>query len=189
MLNKCKTCSTLSEEVGFAALRLCLVIPLWSKCTVLQQNMSILLQGRAVVFYRAVTPSHGVEGQGVKTTDFIAWDHNCRNFSKFDCEILFSDQIALFGFCSILVFLVVYIDFSCEVWKSLSCVHSLQPHGLYSLWNSPGQNTGMGAIPFSRGSSQHRDQTQVSCSAGRILYKLSHQRSLFLQGTFLTGFY
>ena len=150
MLNKYKTCSTLSEEVGFAALRLCLVIPLWSKCTVLQQNMCILLQGRAVMFYRAVTPSQGVEGQGVKTTDFIAWDHKCRNFSKFDCEILFSGQITLFGFCSVLVFLVVYIDFSCEVWKSLSCVHSLQPHGVYSLWNSPGQNTGMGAIPFSR---------------------------------------
>ena len=26
---------------------------------------------------------------------------------------------------------------------------SLKPHGLYSLWNSPGQNTGV--IPFSRG--------------------------------------
>ena len=81
-------------------------------------------------------PSHGIEAQGVKTTDSIAWDHRCRNFSKFECEILFSGHIALFGFCSVLVFLVVYIDSSCEVWKSLSCVHSLQPHGLYSPWNS-----------------------------------------------------
>ena len=23
---------------------------------------------------------------------------------------------------------------------------SLQPHGLYSLWNSPGQNTGVGSL-------------------------------------------
>ena len=35
---------------------------------------------------------------------------------------------------------------------------SLQSHGLYSLLNSPGQNTGVGrvAFPFSRGSSQPR---------------------------------
>ena len=35
---------------------------------------------------------------------------------------------------------------------------SLQSHGLYSSWNSPGQNTGVGrvALPFSRGSSQLR---------------------------------
>ena len=30
-------------------------------------------------------------------------------------------------------------------------------HGLYSPWNSPGQNTGVIAFPFSRGSSQPRD--------------------------------
>ena len=41
---------------------------------------------------------------------------------------------------------------------------SLQPHGLHSPWNSPGQNT---AFPFSRESSQPRDWTQVSHIAGR----------------------
>ena len=43
--------------------------------------------------------------------------------------------------------------------------NSLWPHGLYSPWNSPGQNTEAGSlIPFSRGSSQSRDRTQVSRS-------------------------
>ena len=42
----------------------------------------------------------------------------------------------------------------------------LWPHGLYSLWNSPGRNTGMGSCSFSRGSSRPRDRTQVSCTAG-----------------------
>ena len=41
-------------------------------------------------------------------------------------------------------------------WKSLSCV--------YSLWNSPGQNTGVGS--HSLLNSQPRDWTQVSCIAG-----------------------
>ena len=39
---------------------------------------------------------------------------------------------------------------------------SLHPHGLYSPWNSPGQKTEAVAIPFSKGSSQPRDQTQIS---------------------------
>ena len=46
--------------------------------------------------------------------------------------------------------------------------NSLQPHGLYSPWNSPGQNTRVVAFPFSRGSSRHRDQTQVSHSGGEF---------------------
>ena len=37
---------------------------------------------------------------------------------------------------------------------------------LYSPWNSPGQNTGVGSCPFSRGSSQPRNLTQDSHIAG-----------------------
>ena len=49
---------------------------------------------------------------------------------------------------------------------------SLGPHGLYSPWNSPGQNTGVGSHSLlqgifpTQGSSQPRDQTQVSGTAG-----------------------
>ena len=43
---------------------------------------------------------------------------------------------------------------------------SLPPHGLYSPWNSPGWNTGVGSLSHSRGSSQPRAQTQVSRIAG-----------------------
>ena len=39
-------------------------------------------------------------------------------------------------------------------------------HGLYSWWNSLGQNTGMGSLSLFRGSSQSRDWTQVSCILG-----------------------
>ena len=88
--------------------------------------------------------------------------------------------------------------------------NSLQPHGLYSLWNSPGWNTGVGsssllqgifptqesnpglphcrqiiyqvshkgsprilewvAYPFSRGSSQPRNQNRNSCIADRFFF-------------------
>ena len=45
---------------------------------------------------------------------------------------------------------------------------SLQSHGLYSSWNSLGQNTGGVAFPFCRGSSLSGDRTQVSHIAGRF---------------------
>ena len=47
--------------------------------------------------------------------------------------------------------------------------NSLWPHGLHSPWNSPGQNTKVGSLSFSRGSSQPRDRTQVSCIAADSL--------------------
>ena len=53
--------------------------------------------------------------------------------------------------------------------------NSLRPHGLHSLWNSPGQNTGVG----SRSLLQGIFLTQVSNPGlphcRRILYQLSHQ--------------
>ena len=54
---------------------------------------------------------------------------------------------------------------------SHSVLSSLRPHGLWPTrllcpWNSLGKNTG--AIPFSRGSSRHRDPTCVSCITGRF---------------------
>ena len=44
----------------------------------------------------------------------------------------------------------------------------LRPQGLYSPWNSPGQNTGVGSLSLLQGSSQPRDWTQVPCIAGRF---------------------
>ena len=43
---------------------------------------------------------------------------------------------------------------------------SLQPHGLYSSWDSQARILEWVTFPFSRGSSQPRDQTQVSLLQG-----------------------
>ena len=45
---------------------------------------------------------------------------------------------------------------------------SLWPHGLYSPWNSLGQNTGVGSLSLLQGSSQPSDGTQVSHIAGGL---------------------
>ena len=55
-------------------------------------------------------------------------------------------------------------------WKSLSCVQLFAIHGLYSPWNYLGQNTGVDSLSLLQGISPLplRDQTQVSCIAGRF---------------------
>ena len=100
-----------------------------------------------------------------------------------------------------------------------SCL-TLRQHGLYSSWNSPGQNTGVGSLsllqgiflmqgsnpglpycrqilyclshkgspritkwvayPFSRGSSPPRDQTRVSCIAGRFFTNWAMRKAYLL---------
>ena len=47
------------------------------------------------------------------------------------------------------------------------CPTLCNPIDYTSSWNSPGQNTEVDRFPFSRGSSQPRDLTQVSLIAGR----------------------
>ena len=67
-------------------------------------------------------------------------------------------------------------------WSDIHSVvpDSLRPHGLYSLWNSPGQNTGVVAFPFSRGSSQPRDQIQISCIAGEFFTSWAIREALVI---------
>ena len=69
--------------------------------------------------------------------------------------------------------------------------HGLQPFRFLCPWDYPGQNTGMGYHPFSRGSSYPRDWTQVSCIAvvslppeptGKYSFILGHIDSTGLYG-------
>ena len=72
---------------------------------------------------------------------------------------------------------------TCQLWFSEwshSVVSdSLQPHGLYSPWNSPGQNTGVGSLSLF----QEIFPTQGSnlLHFGQILYQLSHKGSPRIQ--------
>ena len=60
--------------------------------------------------------------------------------------------------------------------KSCSVVsYSLWPHGLHSPWNSPGQNTGVVAFPFSRGIFPTQGWNPGLPHCRRILYQLSHK--------------
>ena len=53
----------------------------------------------------------------------------------------------------------------------------LQPHGLYSPWNSLGQNTGVGSLSLLQQIFLTQDLNQGLLHCRQILYQLSHQGS------------
>ena len=54
---------------------------------------------------------------------------------------------------------------------------SLRPNGLYSPWNSPGQNTGMGSFSLLQGIFPTQGSNPGLPHCRQILYQLSHNRS------------
>ena len=54
---------------------------------------------------------------------------------------------------------------------------SLRPHGLYSPWNSPGQNTGVGSFSLLQGIFPTQELNQGLLHCRQILYHLSYQGS------------
>ena len=79
--------------------------------------------------------------------------------------------------------ITVWLKFYCnelEVkWSESRSVvsDSLRPHVLYSPWNSPGQNSGVGSLSLPRGSSQPRGSNPAHLHFRQILYQLSHKGS------------
>ena len=62
--------------------------------------------------------------------------------------------------------------------RSCSVVsNSLQPHGLYSSWNSPGQNTGVSSCSLLQGIFPTQGSNPGLPHCRQILYQLSHQGS------------
>ena len=55
---------------------------------------------------------------------------------------------------------------------------SLWPHRLYSPWNSPGQNTGVGSLSLLQGIFPTQELNQGLLHCWWILYQLSYQGSL-----------
>ena len=72
-----------------------------------------------------------------------------------------------------------------EVKWSESCSvmsDSLQPHGLYSPWNSLGQNTGVGSLSLLQEIFPTQESNQGFLHCRRILYQLRYQGSPWNSG-------
>ena len=69
-------------------------------------------------------------------------------------------------------------EITLRVCESCSVVsNSLQPHGLYSPWNSPGQNTGVGSLSLLQGIFPTQRSNPGVPHCRQILYQLSHKGS------------
>ena len=68
-------------------------------------------------------------------------------------------------------------NISSDQWKSLSCVHSLQPHRLYSPWNSPGRNTRVGSLSLLQQIFPTQESNWGLLNCRWILYQLSYEGS------------
>ena len=62
-------------------------------------------------------------------------------------------------------------------WKCSVVADSLWPHGLYSPWNSPGQNTGVGSLSLLQGIFPTQELKPGLPHCRWILYQLSHKGS------------
>ena len=62
-------------------------------------------------------------------------------------------------------------EWSCSVMSN-----SLQPHGPYSQWNSPGQNTGMCSLSLLQGIFTTQVSNPGLPHCRRILYQLNHKK-------------
>ena len=96
----------------------------------------------------------------------IEWDYVLSNAGHERCSVCVS---WLFSFKRpSLIILQSGLAFESES-ESLSVLSdSLWPNGLYSPWNSPGQNTGVGSLSLLQGIFPTQDQTQFSHIAGRF---------------------
>ena len=62
-------------------------------------------------------------------------------------------------------------------WNHSVVSNSLQPHGLYSPWNSPDQNTGVGSCSLLQGIFPAQGSNPGLPHCRQILYQLSHKGS------------
>ena len=76
-----------------------------------------------------------------------------------------------------LIFSLQFCIFSPWFLSHLVMSNSLQRHGLYSPWNSPGQNTRVGSLSLLQGIFPTQGLNPCLPHCRQILYQLSHHRS------------
>ena len=91
----------------------------------------------------------------------------CADFSCF-CLTYIPFPLSCYQYLDLLLNVKLKFTYSCP---------TLRPHGLYSPWNSPGQNTGVGSLSLLRGIFPTQGSKPGLSHCRRILYQLSHKGS------------
>ena len=121
------------------------------------------------------------QSQGLLLPHQGSWglfENCCPSARQFTSLTLGVDPIRI---TAAILFIFVFPE-SCLVpstWKWIRSVmsDSLRPQGLYSPWNSPGQNTGVGSLSLLQGTFPAQGSNPGLLHCRRILYQLSHKGS------------
>ena len=85
--------------------------------------------------------------------------------------------------CAKELLLTSYLCYTCQCvyiyvkWSESHLIMSLRPHGLYSPWNTPGQNTGVGSLSLLQGIFPTQGLSPGLLHYKQFLYQLSHRGS------------
>ena len=82
------------------------------------------------------------------------------------------------------MFTIYYYYLVTKLYVTLLQTHGLQPTRLLCLSDFPGKNTGMSCHFLLQGSSQPRDRTHVSCTAGKFFTAESPEKPYIYYSTF-----
>ena len=107
-------------------------------------------------------------GKYINKLEYI---HNMKYYSKIKSDAAFIYVKTWLNFTNMML---------CErkwKWKLLSHVRLFATHGLYSPWNSPGQNTGVGSLFLLQGSFPTQGLNPGLPHCRWILYQLSHSQT------------
>ena len=107
-------------------------------------------------------------GKYINKLEYI---HNMKYYSKIKSDAAFIYVKTWLNFTNMML---------CErkwKWKLLSHVQLFATHGLYSPWNSPGQNTGVGSLFLLQGSFPTQGLNPGLPHCRWILYQLSHSQT------------
>ena len=137
-----------------------------------------------VVFPFSYNPC--IPGKKIVSSVFVEWKDfqiNCKSFIHpqifFILVILHKNWFGSFSWFFYLLS-SLKASFSCLTLLSESCSvvsDYLWPHGPYSPWNSPGQDTGVGSVSLLQSIFLTQELNQVLLHCSQIIYQLRHQGS------------
>ena len=123
---------------------------------------------------------------GSKITVDNKWSHEIKRYLLLGRKVIINLDSVLKGrditlstkVCIIKAMVFPVVMYGCEKWKWKSVMsYSLRPHGLYSPWNSPGQNTGVGSHSLLQRIVPMQGSNPGLLHCRQILYQLNHQGS------------
>ena len=155
-----------------APTHLCICLPVCPLSPISQSSIHLVYY---LYFYLSIYPSIRIEDTS-KCTDILGMGHHLVTRTRENwlcacaCECVC--LCMLFKSSKTNICLLLYLGENYESESHSVLLYSLRTHGLFSPWNFPGQNTGLGSLSLLQGIFPTHGS-----NCRRILYQLNHKGS------------